>query len=50
MGNKYWEKLKELNLFSDVGPINSNEEKHFFFIFIRKLKTKTYEKRNYIRI
>lgn len=38
MENKYWEKLKELNLFSDVGPINSNEEKHFFFKSIEEGK------------
>ena len=31
MENKYWEILKELNLFSDVTPINSNEEKYSFF-------------------
>lgn len=38
MENKYWEILKELNLFSDVTPINSNEEKFSFFKSLKEGK------------
>jgi len=50
MENKYWEILKELNLFSDVTPINSNEEKHTFFKSLKEGKKYepqfVYEKRD----